>query len=1073
MDSPTCRVCRTEASTDQPLFHPCRCRGSMKYIHQECLEFWLQHSNKRSCDICHTPFRFNIIYDESAPKYLPLRYIIAQAFSYFVSFQYLAVKSILALMAVFQTFYSFSLLNSLIDILLGVDIDPPPLLPSSISLFFARFTSGALSAAVYSLLTVAMVLIQNSFILDPGFQKIIDTRIGKAIVARSERIGVMINRLQQLQQNHQHPIDDALAQSYRQSGVPDPDADTLTIDQLFSMRIFALRHASTVNSPYTDHIDDAIHNVLTFSPTDQHTDESRVASFRQAERTIREAVVAQEQREVADADASADAPAPQPAPADLEELANILAEARNDFPAAQQQEDDAPLPPQEEIGFFSNKKTIAFIIQMAFIANVASLALLILHKFFPSVVASLAFPLFAKVLLLLKRSYKYVVPITIAIYKYIAQYTPPTVLQLTASFIYNNIISPITLAISNITNGTPSDSPFERIFAQLSGIAIIIATMRLIMWKMERSCSQQNPLTGTYRTVYISLLQFVSVFKVLTLLVIEWILFPLFAGSQVEFALVPIFNDNLYTYQLEPQPFNHLLPKLLIKWFIGTFFMYYFASFVSMIRTTILRPGVLFFIRPSDDPNVQIVHDAIMRPFMLRLSRIALSGAVYSVYIHLQFTIPAWSLRLLSPVPILPFYSTIVLRYAYASLFILSKFMEPFFIKFWSRAFNIGCRLTHLSHFMLNKDDPSEHISGGYFTRVPDNDHVSRRFVRTLFYPVTPQDTLINPLPPIPDDEAYFNPYGDVDPLEIDTYTVVYRPPQFKPRLIALFLFLELASLLYTAALYIANICTGKLILNLTHISHACGLPTEFYKVDIFSLLITFAILSQSPQLATIFQNGHIDVSILTHVRSQLTAISQNRFVVFAFHRAETLLQIIAFLHAINYALGTYIITNNSTLLMLGALTMLAPITAFIRGITPDKRKFTILSALILVSRIAVIFISHTPHIPDNEVLSLIESTSSMEELIEVAHKHALHPDTYITTRIISLFFPEPFTRFFYHVEFAHYESTESAIYFVAWCALAAWSGLRYLAHGWNTFSEHTRERYFANNKILANVDDE
>lgn len=30
-----CRVCRLEGTSEQPLFYPCRCSGSIKYVHQE------------------------------------------------------------------------------------------------------------------------------------------------------------------------------------------------------------------------------------------------------------------------------------------------------------------------------------------------------------------------------------------------------------------------------------------------------------------------------------------------------------------------------------------------------------------------------------------------------------------------------------------------------------------------------------------------------------------------------------------------------------------------------------------------------------------------------------------------------------------------------------------------------------------------------------------------------------------------------------------------------------------------------------------------------------------------------
>lgn len=31
----TCRICGAPAETDQPLFHPCKCSGTIRYIHQD------------------------------------------------------------------------------------------------------------------------------------------------------------------------------------------------------------------------------------------------------------------------------------------------------------------------------------------------------------------------------------------------------------------------------------------------------------------------------------------------------------------------------------------------------------------------------------------------------------------------------------------------------------------------------------------------------------------------------------------------------------------------------------------------------------------------------------------------------------------------------------------------------------------------------------------------------------------------------------------------------------------------------------------------------------------------------
>jgi hypothetical protein len=47
-----CKVCRgTESTPDNPLCYPCKCKGSIKYVHQKCLEAWLAHSRTNRCEV--------------------------------------------------------------------------------------------------------------------------------------------------------------------------------------------------------------------------------------------------------------------------------------------------------------------------------------------------------------------------------------------------------------------------------------------------------------------------------------------------------------------------------------------------------------------------------------------------------------------------------------------------------------------------------------------------------------------------------------------------------------------------------------------------------------------------------------------------------------------------------------------------------------------------------------------------------------------------------------------------------------------------------------------------------------
>ncbi|KAL9104619.1 MAG: hypothetical protein Q9163_000484 [Psora crenata] len=78
-DAETCRICRGEGSPREPLFYPCRCSGSIKFVHQNCLMEWLTHSNKKHCELCKTPFRFTKLYDAHMPKSVPVPVFLRQA----------------------------------------------------------------------------------------------------------------------------------------------------------------------------------------------------------------------------------------------------------------------------------------------------------------------------------------------------------------------------------------------------------------------------------------------------------------------------------------------------------------------------------------------------------------------------------------------------------------------------------------------------------------------------------------------------------------------------------------------------------------------------------------------------------------------------------------------------------------------------------------------------------------------------------------------------------------------------------------------------------------------------------
>ncbi|KAL2455602.1 putative E3 ubiquitin ligase SUD1 [Abeliophyllum distichum] len=71
-----CRICRNPGESDNPLSYPCACSGSIKFVHQDCLLQWLNHSNARQCEVCKHPFSFSPVYAENAPTRLTFQEFI-------------------------------------------------------------------------------------------------------------------------------------------------------------------------------------------------------------------------------------------------------------------------------------------------------------------------------------------------------------------------------------------------------------------------------------------------------------------------------------------------------------------------------------------------------------------------------------------------------------------------------------------------------------------------------------------------------------------------------------------------------------------------------------------------------------------------------------------------------------------------------------------------------------------------------------------------------------------------------------------------------------------------------------
>ncbi|XP_053712859.1 chromodomain-helicase-DNA-binding protein Mi-2 homolog isoform X1 [Synchiropus splendidus] len=51
-----CRICHCEGDDECPLIMPCRCTGSLSFVHQDCLNQWIKSSDTRCCELCKFDF---------------------------------------------------------------------------------------------------------------------------------------------------------------------------------------------------------------------------------------------------------------------------------------------------------------------------------------------------------------------------------------------------------------------------------------------------------------------------------------------------------------------------------------------------------------------------------------------------------------------------------------------------------------------------------------------------------------------------------------------------------------------------------------------------------------------------------------------------------------------------------------------------------------------------------------------------------------------------------------------------------------------------------------------------------
>ncbi|KAF5244557.1 hypothetical protein FANTH_7636 [Fusarium anthophilum] len=218
-----------------------------------------------------------------------------------------------------------------------------------------------------------------------------------------------------------------------------------------------------------------------------------------------------------------------------------------------------------------------------------------------------------------------------------------------------------------------------------------------------------------------------GIMKVIMIISIEMLVFPLYCGLLLDGALLPLFENTTFKSRLL-FTYHYPLTSVFVHWFVGTGYMFHFALFVSMCRK-IMRQGVLYFIRDPDDPEFHPVRDVLERTLATQLRKILFSAFVYGALVIVCLGGVVWGLSYAIPGVLPVHYSSNepVLEFPVDLLFY--NFLMPLAVSFfkpgdglhamytwWFRTCARGLRLTYFL-FGERKIDEEGRLSLGNAAR--------------------------------------------------------------------------------------------------------------------------------------------------------------------------------------------------------------------------------------------------------------------------------------------------------------------------------------------------------------------
>ena len=122
--------------------------------------------------------------------------------------------------------------------------------------------------------------------------------------------------------------------------------------------------------------------------------------------------------------------------------------------------------------------------------------------------------------------------------------------------------------------------------------------------------------------------------------------FPLICGWFLGLCSLDVFASSLHDRLnfLTRSP----ITAAFLHWIVGMTFMFHFASLVAVLRT-MLRPGVLWFLRNPEDPNFHPLREMVEVSLVKHFRRFFMSAVLYSIIVVLIFYVNTKAVSLAFP----------------------------------------------------------------------------------------------------------------------------------------------------------------------------------------------------------------------------------------------------------------------------------------------------------------------------------------------------------------------------------------------------------------------------------------